>query len=275
LYFFLFLQEFYFVFTYIFVPLPSRMNYSILAVFLFVALVKCNPITVFGTGFDASGNALSGGSSDPHWQLDSTPSSSTPVAATVVGNVIWGFPDHPNSQWISPVSDGATYLAVGNFQYSTTFDLSGYDPSSASLSGIMAADDSVLTVLLNGQPVPGISCSICYSYGTAFAINDGFQGGVNTFTFVTSNGGGPAGFQTSLSGTANPGALAFCQNANQADWTPYGQGYYCWNGASAFLQCWGSAPYIQAQSQNCALGTGCHCAYGVECSNHGTQSPCI
>jgi len=248
---------------------------SILAVLLFIALVKCNTITIFGTGLDSNGNALPSGSSDPHWNLISTPSSSSSSAAIVVGANPWSYPDHANAQWISAVSNGDSSLPVGLFTYSTTFDLSGFDPSSASLSGIMASDDNVYTILLNGQPVPGASCTSCYNFGTAFAINAGFYSGVNTLTFVTYNGGGPAGFQTSLSGTANPDAAAFCAGADQTAWTPYGQGYYCWNADAGFIQCWGSAPYIQAVYQNCAAGTTCRCAFGAECSNHGTETPCV
>jgi len=248
---------------------------SILVLLFCVALVNCDTISIFGTGLDTNGNALPGGSSDPHWTLDSTPSSTSSSNAIVVSSDPWGYPQHSNARWISASANGNGPFPVGNFVYSTTFDLTNFDPSSASVSGIMAADDNVVSVNLNGNPT-GASCSSCYSSGTAFAINSGFIAGVNTLTFVTYNGGGPAGFQTSLSGTANPSAAAFCsQDADQADWTPYGQGYYCWNGNAGFIQCWGEAPYIQAVYQNCAAGTSCRCSFGAECSNHGTETPCI
>jgi len=63
----------------------------------------------------------------------------------------------------------------------------------------------------------------------------------------------------------------FCAQANQNDWT-YGSGFYC-NSPSSFLQCYGDDP-VQFAQFNCPLGTSCQCSNGVECSDHGTQSPC-
>jgi len=59
----------------------------------------------------------------------------------------------------------------------------------------------------------------------------------------------------------------YCSLVNPADFT-YGQGYYCYNGG--FVQCYsGSSAY-----QPCPLGTSCQCSVGIECSDHGTRSPC-
>jgi len=69
--------------------------------------------------------------------------------------------------------------------------------------------------------------------------------------------------------TGQPTSKQICDNANPADWT-YGSGYYCLNGGSAFVQCYDSGSGVI----QCPAGTSCHCASGVECSNHGTTSPC-
>lgn len=68
----------------------------------------------------------------------------------------------------------------------------------------------------------------------------------------------------------NPsGPKAYCNLVDPADFT-YGQGYYCYNGG--FVQCYGDP--VGASYQNCPSGTSCQCAVGLECSDHGTRSPC-
>jgi len=70
-------------------------------------------------------------------------------------------------------------------------------------------------------------------------------------------------------------ASVVCADSDPSDWNQYGQAYYCSNNFQGFIQCWGSAPYIQGLYQNCASGTTCRCAVGVECSGpNGNQSPC-
>jgi len=255
------------------------MNYSILLVVLFIiGLVHSDSIAIFGTGLNADGSLSVEGSSDLHWTLSSTPYSNTPASAIVSGNDHpYSYPSHSNGQWIGSAADLSQSFAVGYFTYTTTFDLTGLNPNTASLSGTLSVDDTS-SIILNGVNT-GSGClgSGCWNYGTAFAINGGFIAGVNTLTFQTYNTGGPAGLQVAISGTASPNTPdAFCANANQADWTPYGQGYYCWNGNAGFIQCWGAAPFIQSAYQPCAAGTTCRCANaGPECSNHGTETPCI
>jgi len=254
------------------------MYYSIFLVLVIASLVKSDSIAIFGTGLNADGSLTSAGSNDVHWTLDSTPYSSTASAAIVSGNDNgYAYPSHSNSQWIGSAEDLDLSFAVGYFSYSTTFDLTGLDPSTASLAGILSVDDTA-TISLNGVSTgSGCTGADCWGYGTAFAINSGFIAGVNTITFQVYNTGGPAGLQVAISGTASPVTPdSFCASANVADWTPYGQGYYCWNGNAGFIQCWGSAPDVRSAYQNCAVGTTCRCANaGPECSNHGTETPCV
>jgi len=58
----------------------------------------------------------------------------------------------------------------------------------------------------------------------------------------------------------------YCSLVNPADWT-YGQGYYCYQ--QGFVQCYSGSAY-----QPCPPGTSCQCTQGIECSDHGTRSPC-
>jgi len=255
------------------------MNYSVvLALAALIAIVNGKAITIFGTGLTNSNTQAAGGSADLHWTLVSSPTSSTPQPATVANSAApYAYPNHgTTSNWIGQSADLTNSFAVGNFVYQTTFDLTGMIPSTATLSGIYSVDDSS-SILLNGVTVDAGCPGNCWNSGTGFAINSGFISGVNTLTFLTFNTGGPAGLQVAVQGTAQPATPQnFCTSiANPSDWTPYGQGYYCWNNNAGFIQCWGSSPYIFSEYQACASGTTCRCSGTQECSNHGTESPCI
>jgi len=247
---------------------------SILLVSVFcVALVNCDSISIFGTGVNNDGTLTSGGNVDPHYNLV-VGNSNTAPAYVDFNSAPWSYPDQSDSKWIGPSQNAGDGFPVEPFVYQTTFDLSGLDPNSASLHGVIAADDSV-DIILNGVDT-GAGCSNCYNFGTAFAINGGFVSGVNTIQFLVSNLGGPTGLQVSISGNANTlSPDAFCADVDTSAWS-YGQGYYCWNNNAGFLQCWTDTTFRSAY-QSCPTGTSCNsaCGYGVECSNHGTQSPCI
>jgi len=64
----------------------------------------------------------------------------------------------------------------------------------------------------------------------------------------------------------------YCSQTDPNDYT-FGQGFYCFNnnGVSGFAQCF----EFGSEFQPCPAGTNCGCAVGIECSDDGTQSPCI
>jgi hypothetical protein len=107
--------------------------------------------------------------------------------------------DTPATQWASgawmtynnpyqvfdPPSIGGNL--AGTYTYTTTFDLTGFDPTSAKLNGSWASDN-IGTLLLNGtaynSPNTGFAdLSDFFLSGTA----SGFINGVNTLTFVVTN----------------------------------------------------------------------------------------
>ncbi len=109
------------------------------------------------------------------------------------------------SNWISTQADCAAGLAVGDYQYSTSFNLSS-NAAPLSISGSIMADDSVI-VQLNGHTV--------FSGGTwtatsSFSSDDAslFNAGTNTLTFLVHNVGGPTGldFVINVSSGAGPSA---------------------------------------------------------------------
>jgi hypothetical protein len=111
--------------------------------------------------------------------------------------------DGPKSKWIGPRSDELNGNAQGTYTYRTTFDLTGFNPATAVLTGQFAADNSAI-IMLNGVAV-GISGS-GYSTFTPFAISSRFVAGVNTLDFVVTNNQptpNPTGLRVEVSGTVS------------------------------------------------------------------------
>ena len=164
---------------------------------------------LYVTGVDASGNRLGAQAPDPHWQY--VTSGGLVGSAKVVKNkagtcrldLTWLAPTG-QACWIWQKSDGTP---VTTLRFRTTFDLTGFDFTSASISGSWATDNTGINVYLNGiatgNTIPGVSTS---NFGTTtpFSIASGFQAGVNTLDFEVENTGGPGGFLVqSIGGSAN------------------------------------------------------------------------
>jgi len=250
---------------------------NFLVLLSFLALVCADSIPIYSTGTNNDGSLATPGSVDSHYVITITPHSSSETPAYVENSPHYsGYVSVSGAQYLGESGNLDEGYPVGDIVYQTTFDLTGLDPSTAVLTGSFAVDD-YLELNLNGADT-GVGCWVtyhpaCFEEVRSFTINSGFVAGINTLTVATYNTGGPAGVVLQVSGTANAlSPSVACQNANQADWT-YGQGYYCWNQGAGFIQCWGEDP-VQSSYQDCAEGTSCQCASGVECSNHGTQSPC-
>jgi hypothetical protein len=174
---------------------------------------QASPITVFNTGVDSSGAVLSDGTvGDPHYVLTLVPSGTTSL---LVRTSVGGFPigpwlgDDPLSAWIGPANDQQTNSDPGTYVYRTTFDLTGFDPSSALLTGQWSTDNSGSDILLNGASTGNTAAGFTSWYG--FSISSGFVAGLNTLDFVVVNDGGPTGLRVEMSGDANtpePASLA-------------------------------------------------------------------
>jgi hypothetical protein len=161
-----------------------------------------NSIVIFNTGEGTGGTAQSTGQTDLHYNLISAPSGVVLDAITTSANAAWTA-NTATTDWISPGSSGDTGWPVGTYDYQTTFDLTGLDPSTADLSGKWTSDNNGC-IDLNG-----VSTGICSSFAgfgtaSAFSITSGFKPGLNTLDFVVENGGGPTGVFAEISGTASP-----------------------------------------------------------------------
>ena len=193
------------------------MNYFRCAVLLalsgLVAAAKsalADTLTFFNTGVAADGSLLSAGSADPHYTLLYSSDSGSSTAVATSPNGVWTG-DTGTAGWISPGADGNQSWSSGYYVYETTLDLTGYDASTASLSGMVAADDDVYIFLNEGGNA--VFSGSGFSSLTPFLINSGFVSGVNQVDFVIVNQGSATGLMvddtvaTADAQTPEPGSL--------------------------------------------------------------------
>jgi Flp pilus assembly protein TadG len=162
--------------------------------------------TVFNTGVDASGNAIGGGDkvTDPHYTLTVVPSgapSTIQIGESGASNYWMGAIG--KSAWIGPSGGRDATQPKGSYGFKTTFDLTGYDPTTMQISGQIAGDDQV-TIQLNSAA--RVTTNVSYGTTTTFSLpkGSGFIGGLNALTFYVNNTGGATGLRVDMSGTASP-----------------------------------------------------------------------
>lgn len=184
------------------------------------------PVNIFNTGTTSSGVLAADGSTDMHYSLVGSADSTSLGPGVVVANSN-AFPippwmnNGPNSKWVAPLLNAGTNLNPGTYVYQTTFDLTGFNLSTVTLSGQWAADNSGV-VDLNGVPVAGSSTSGFSSFAP-FTISNGFINGVNTLDFLVSNLGSvpnPTGFRAEVSGagTSTSACDLVVGTANASPW---------------------------------------------------------
>ena len=157
---------------------------------------------LYNTGTDNSNVALVGGDgvTDPHYVvIGSTSGGTFPVQAVTYTHPAYALND-ADSRWISLSSTGPP--GNNTTQYRLTFDLTGYDPTTAFINGLWGADNAA-TMFINGvdtgNTVPGFSTL------TAFSITSGFVTGLNFIDFFVTDFGPPTALRVdALSGQASP-----------------------------------------------------------------------
>jgi hypothetical protein len=160
--------------------------------------------SLFNTGVDAAGTPLPNNAAELHYTLLSVPSGTTSLRVATSAN---GFPigpwlsDDSLSAWIGPASDTSLDGPGGVYDYRTTFDLTGFDPLTASITGQWSMDDSGVDILINGVSISPTSSN--FLSWTSFSVNSNFVAGINTLDFVINNGTGPTGLRVEMSGTAS------------------------------------------------------------------------
>jgi hypothetical protein len=178
----------------------------VLAAFTFFAPlddVQAATITgLFNTGVDGTGTVLPNGTADPHYSLTGPLSGAVVTARFIDGANQWVVPP-AGSAWIGPLPSSQS-APTGHYVYTLRFDLTGFDPATAIITGDLAADNTPL-IFLNGTDT-GFSHPNQYVTLESFAITNGFLPGTNFLEFRVSNnpsgGQNPTGLLiANLSGT--------------------------------------------------------------------------
>jgi len=162
------------------------------------------PIQVFNTGVNGSRAPLTDGTiGDPHYTLIAVPIGSTTdirVLTSAGGYPVVGawIGDNLLSAWIGPNNDSDATGPDIEYIYRTTFNLSGFNLPTASLTGQWAADNEGSNILLNGLPTGNAGAG--FNFWSPFTISTGFKAGENTLDFIVHNGGGPTGLRVEFTG---------------------------------------------------------------------------
>ena len=99
-----------------------------------------------------------------------------------------------SSSWISPQPSYTSFQTDApdtSYTYSTMFDLTGLNEATASITFLVAVDNDLTDVLINGVST-GLSYGVMAAFSGPLTINSGFIAGMNTLTFVTFNAAGHA-----------------------------------------------------------------------------------
>lgn len=132
--------------------------------------------TAHNTG--ASGNVVGG--VDTQWQVSTNGGSSFNQAFQVQSPPgVWQTAG--NSSWISSTLSGSG--GGGSYLFRTFIDLTGYDPTSASLSFRCAYDNNFFGVALNGNGT-GSTCGF-FNLGSVQTVSSGWTSGMNVLSFST------------------------------------------------------------------------------------------
>lgn len=182
--------------------------------------------TLYNTGVNNSGVSLPGGTgnNDPHYTADSGLAQIGTKASGLIPVPPW-LPDSSTSAWIGLPTPLNQLLAADSqiVDFRTTFDLTGFDPLSAAISGILgwATDDFGRDIKINGVSTSQTTLALCSGSSfcgfTPFSITSGFIAGINTLDFIVQNtpssacpavgcvdiyGGNPFGLRVEMTGTA-------------------------------------------------------------------------
>ncbi|MCE4555720.1 PEP-CTERM sorting domain-containing protein [Pelomonas cellulosilytica] len=163
----------------------------------------------YNTGVDASGAPLAQDAVDAHYEIvDSAafgPAAYAKTTGAPIDNGAW-INNSSASRWLVPTTDFFFTDQPGitdTITYRTTFDLGAYSAPGWRIDGRWAADDSGLTVRLNGVVVPGLGIAQADAW-TPLHITSGILPGLNTLEFSTSSTLSPTGFRAEMVTTPVP-----------------------------------------------------------------------
>lgn len=162
---------------------------------------------LFNTGVGASGLPVPDGTiGDSHYVLVSFPTGSTSTLRIRTSS--GGYPigpwvgDDTESAWIGPNNDSSDRGPSGQYDYRTTFVITGADPTTASIAGQYLLDDQLVGIYLNGHSL-GITSDGFFTQWTPFQISasTNFFYGTNTLDFVVYNAVSATGLRVEMTGS--------------------------------------------------------------------------
>lgn len=167
------------------------------AALVLTALPANAEFKLYDTGTDNAGNLLAVTAPDPHWTI-TNPNNvvTTPIHEFSYPNNWVNEVTTPGNAtgWIRPndtdlANFPGVFPAPGHVRsYKTTFDLTGYDPTTAFINLRWAMDDVTTGIILNGNLVPGSTIAPLHFGGwNPITINSGFVSGINTLEFKVGN----------------------------------------------------------------------------------------
>ncbi len=159
---------------------------------------------LYSTGVDDDGVLLPAFAADPHYSFDSPPFFAAVIPDGIVNGRGWlpnGFGPVP-SQWIDGSPDSGS--GPGNYNFSSFFDLTGFDLSTVVISGRADGQQSFFAQLNGGfPPINGDGTFSWTSSTPGVTLHQGANG-ITWSTSVSPPFGGPRGIQVSISGTGLP-----------------------------------------------------------------------
>ena len=108
-------------------------------------------------------------------------------------------PALPNSNWVWDTVAGTVNNPI-TFEFD--FDLTGFDPSTATLGGLWGADNTAFA-FLNGNPIASLPNPNISNFNPMVALNVGagtgfFTAGINLLSFTAEDFGPPGAFRTAF-----------------------------------------------------------------------------
>ncbi|MFO7765977.1 MAG: PEP-CTERM sorting domain-containing protein [Pelovirga sp.] len=196
-----------------------KKTYALSFLFLFFLLTAnishAVQIDIFGTGVDEDGTLTASGTADAHYSLIDPNGNTVNPQATVDNPSTW-VTATSTAQWVTPTGEGSDPVARGNWTYSTTFNMTGLDISTAIIEGRWASDNSS-EIVLNNQSIKSTDGGDkAFENFTNFSLNtDYLLSGINTLVFSVDNADNgsdnPSGlivdFTTATAQVPEPGTL--------------------------------------------------------------------
>ena len=171
-------------------------------------------IGLYSTGVGNNGVALTSGT-DTHYLLDGVNFPQVAIGAPSSAPFNW-IAVNTTSAWIAPIANVVSITATSDvtYDYTTTFNLTGYDLSTVVISGKIAADNYASIHLNSAQSF--------YSMGNVVSATD--FNAWHAFTIDGSTGGLVAGLNTLSFHVVNAGTTGSNPTGLRVEFSPQFQG---------------------------------------------------